>query len=205
MTIHESDQQEYQATVSEFLPQIEPMDCLPTALKNIVDDLVERHDISGVNLSKSDLNELCDFREGLGASVDRVPERLSPEIKGYEVISDTFIEIDELDRIIESEHCSYPLVDVSQEYFKSVENYNVQPGADGITFTHVLIPYKVNEESILFYDPLENYYTRSSSIDTPPSQRSITEFYEWWSNTGMPRWTLWIERKEQQVLDTGGE
>ena len=42
MTITDADIEAYQSTVSEFMPQIEPDACYPTAIKNVLDRLADR-------------------------------------------------------------------------------------------------------------------------------------------------------------------
>ena len=53
MTITESDEETYQATVSDFQPQITADACLPTAIKNILDDVAERENIDGISMVKA--------------------------------------------------------------------------------------------------------------------------------------------------------
>lgn len=60
----------------------------------------------------------------------------------------------------------------------------------------------VNSDSVLYYDPYENFFEQSPDIDSAPSTLSKTEFFELWSGRAEERWTLWIDRSEQPTLET---
>jgi len=174
--------------------------CLPTALKNILDEFADRHDAESP-LSQSELNDICDYREGNGATSYGVPDRLDPEIEedGIETRITINTSLNDLQAIIDDRERSLPLVELDAAYFESVDGYDARAGGDGFQWNHIVIPFTVNEETVLFYDPFEQIFQRSSYIDTPPTERSKTEFYEWWS-AASSRWTMWLQRKDQQVL-----
>lgn len=200
MTITQSDRETFQTAVEDFRPQIQEDNCLPTALKNVLDHHADRHGLD-LNLSLSDINEHCDYREGMGATARGVPAQLNPEIEdhGLEVRVSIGTSLDDLDAIIEDGDRSLPIVELDDAYFDSIDGYNPRPGIDGYQWTHVVIPFKVNTDKVLFYDPYEKIFARSGRIDIPPTERSQTEFYEWWS-TPDTRWTMWIEQRDQQTL-----
>lgn len=202
MTITSEDRERFDQTTSRFQPQAEEDACLPTALKNVLDNLSERVDQPRLSLSQSRLNDICDYRQDMGASARRVPNRLNPEISstGYQVKIGTRLEWDDLQTIIEDEQSSLPIVELDSEYFNSVEGYNATAGPDGYQFNHVVIPFKVNTQKVLFYDPFEAIFTRSSNINVPPTKRDKAQFYEWWSRTEGGRWTMWIVQRDQTLL-----
>lgn len=200
MTITDSDREYFQATVEGFRPQITEDMCLPTALKNILDEFASRHGSSGP-LSLGDLNEICDYREGAASTAQQVPARLDPEIEefGIETRISIGTSFDDLQAIIEDNDRSLPIVELDSAYFDSVDGYNPRGGIDGYQWDHVVIPFAVNDESVLFYDPFEEIFQRSPRIDSPPAKRSKTEFYEWWT-AASSRWAMWLQRRDQQVL-----
>lgn len=202
MTISESEREYYQSTVSTFQRQPTPDACLPTALKNVLDRLAEEHEEPELSIALSDLNSICDYRDGMGSASYGLSERLDPEIvsAGYETQISIGTGWDQLNAIIQSEKSSLPLVELSPEYFESVDGYNVQPGRDGLNLSHIVIPFAVNDESVLFFDPMEAFFRPNDTNATPSTERAKAQFYEWWS-APRKRWTLWFKQTEQQPLD----
>lgn len=200
MTITDADRETFWDTVEEFQPQITEDMCLPTALKNVLDDFAQRHGRESP-LSLSELNEICDYREGGAATARDVPPKLDPEIEEYGIETRIMLNtsFDDLKAIIEGDDRSLPIVELDEAYFDSVEEYNPRRGVDGYQWDHVVIPFAVNDETVLFYDPFEEIFQRSSRVDSPPAERSRTEFYEWWT-AASSRWTMWLESRDQQTL-----
>jgi hypothetical protein len=200
VTITDADRETFQTTVEEFRPQITEDMCLPTALKNVLDEFADRHS-SDSPLSLSDINDICDYRAG-GASTSRnVPAKLDPEIEDYGIETKIMFNatFEDLEAIIDDNDRSLPIVELDSVYFESVDGYDPRGGVDGYQWDHVVIPFTVNDETVLFYDPFEEIFQRSTRIDTPPTQRSKTQFYEWWT-AASSRWTMWLQRSDQQVL-----
>lgn len=200
MTITDADRETFQSTVKDFRPQITEDMCLPTALKNVLDEFAGRHGSDGP-LSLSDLNEICDYREGSASTAQGVPAKLDPEIEEYGI--ETRISIgtsfNDLQAIIDDNDRSLPIIELDSAYFDSVNGYDPRGGIDGYQWDHVIVPFKVNDETVLFYDPFEEIFQRSTRIDSVPSERSKTQFYEWWT-AASSRWTMWLQRRDQQVL-----
>lgn len=200
MTISDADREQFQSTAVDFRPQITEDMCLPTALKNILDEFADRHNAESP-LSLSDLNDICDYREGAASTAQNVPALLDPEIEDYGI--ETRISIgtsfDDLQAIIDDNDRSLPIVELDSAYFESVEGYDPRRGVDGYQWDHVVIPFAVNDETVLFYDPFEEIFQRSTRIDSPPTERSKSQFYEWWT-AASSRWTMWLQRSDQQVL-----
>lgn len=201
MTITETDEETYQATVSEFQPQITADGCYPTAIKNILDELAEREGHDEMSLSLSDVNDLCNYREGLYTEEEIIPEALTREVSeyGYQAVEASGAEMDyeRLQQIIDDENSSLPIVELDPSYFDEVENYRVQGEPES---THTVIVFKVNDNKVLYYDPYENFFERSSRIDEAPYTWDKTSFYELWSGDREERWTFWLEKKDQSLL-----
>lgn len=200
MTITDADRETFQSTVKDFQPQITEDMCLPTALKNVLDEFAERHD-SDSPLSLSEINDICDYRAGGASTSHGVPARLDPEIEEYGIETRIIYNatFEDLKAIIKDDDRSLPIVELDSAYFESVDGYDPRGGIDGYQWNHVVIPFTVNEETVLFYDPFEGIFQRSSRIESPPTERSKIQFYEWWT-TASSRWTMWLQRRDQQVL-----
>lgn len=200
MTITEAERQTFDDTVEEFNPQITEDMCLPTALKNVLDELFDRHGADH-GLSQSDLNDICDYREGHGATSHNIPAKLNPEIEDYGIETRISMgtSLDDIQAIIEDNERSLPIVELDPAYFESVDGYDARPGTNGYQWNHIVIPFAVNDETVLFYDPFEEIFQRSTNVDKAPTERSKARFYEWWS-AASSRWALWLEREDQQVL-----
>lgn len=201
MTITESDEEAYQSTVTDFQPQITPDGCYPTAIKNILDELADRKDIPDLSLSQSDINDLCNYREGLYTEEAIIPDALTREVSdyGYQAVeaSGTEMDYDRLQQIIDDENASLPIVELAPRYFEEVENYRVQGVPEA---SHTVIVFKVNSNRVLYYDPYENFFEQSSRIDEAPYTWPKTDFYELWSGDYDERWTFWIEQRDQSLL-----
>lgn len=201
MTITESDKEAYQSTVTDFQPQITADSCYPTAIKNILDEMADRKGISDLSLSQSDINDLCNYREGLYTEEAIIPDALTREVSdyGYQAVeaSGTEMDYDRLQRIIDDDNASLPVVELAPRYFEDVENYRVQGEPEA---SHTVIVFKVNSDRVLYYDPYENFFERSSRIDEAPYKWPKTDFYELWSGEFEERWTFWIEKRDQSLL-----
>ena len=201
MTITESDKETYQSTVSEFQPQITADGCYPTAIKNVLDELAERTGHGGMSMSLSDVNSLCNYREGLYTEEQIIPDALTREVSdyGYRAVeaSGSDMDYERLQQIIDNESISLPIVELDPSYFEQVENYRVQGEAEA---THTVIVFKINDDKVLYYDPYENFFERSSRIDEAPYTWPKTGFYELWSGDREERWTFWLEPKDQSLL-----
>jgi len=200
VTITDTDRETFQTTVEEFRPQITEDMCLPTALKNVLDEFADRHG-SDSPLSLSDINDICDYRAGFASTSRNVPAKLDPEIEDYGIETKIMFNatFEDLEAIIDGNDRSLPIVELDSAYFESVDGYDPRRGVDGYQWNHVVIPFTVNDETVLFYDPFEEIFQRSTRIDSPPTQRSKTQFYEWWT-AASSRWTMWLQRSDQQVL-----
>jgi hypothetical protein len=205
MTITDSDIEKYQSTVGDFVPQHTPDGCYPTAIKNIINELAERKGMNGMAMSLSDINDICNYEEGMYTQEEIVPEALSRELSefGYEATKATAPEMDyaELQEIIDNEDTSLPIVELDPRYFEQVEDYKVQGRQEA---SHVVIVFKVNDDRVLYYDPYEKFFEKSSRVSESPREWDKTGFYELWSGRHSERWTFWVGQAEQSLLKEFG-
>lgn len=211
MTITQSEEENFQAEIGDFHAQHFEDQCYPAAVKNIVDRLADRKGKNGMSMSLSDVNEVCGYKRGLQCEEDLIPERLTNELTdyGYETVVETApeMDLDKLDSIIEDDSTSLPIVELDPAYFdevaERVDGYHPQPAVER-ELAHVVIPYKVNSEEILYYDPYETYHKKQPGVDDAPYRWPLMNFVELWSGDYEERWTLWLARRGYELTDIDG-
>lgn len=203
MTISDADWRRYENTTEDFQPQTLPDQCLPIALKNVLDEMADRLDYPGLSFSISDLEDICNYQEGMGSSAEEVPHVLGAEIEeiGFTVKTQINMSLGDLDEKIEKGTCSYPLVELDPDYFDTIENWSPTGSRHGRSFPHIVIPFKINTEKVLYYDPFGAIMMRSGAVSTPKRTLDQSDFFTFWSGRAHPRWTMWIEQLEQQTLE----
>jgi hypothetical protein len=143
-----------------------------------------------MSMSLSNINDLCNYREGMYTEEEIIPDALSHELgdHGYQAVEESAPEMDfdALQQIINDESASLPIIELDPEYFDEVENYRVQGRREA---SHTVIVFKINSDSVLYYDPYEKFFEKSSGIDQAPYEWSKTGFYELWSGEYEERWT----------------
>lgn len=208
MTITNSDEETFQAEVSGFHAQHFEDQCYPAAVKNIVDRLADRKNLDDMSMSLSEVNEICGYKRGLQCEEDLIPPRLTNAITdyGYETLVETAPEMDrnELESIIVDDNTSLPIVELDPEYFEIVPDiidaYDAQPSPER-ELAHVVIPFKINSDEVLFYDPYENYHEKKPGVEDAPYRCPLLDFYELWSGDYEERWTLWLGRRGYELTD----
>lgn len=203
MTITESDERTFQTVITSYHVQPEEDACLPTSLKNVLDSVADGRNEPRITTSLSDLMDLCGYRKGFGCEERVIASRLSAEVStfGLTTREETNLDFDDLTAILENEHASRPIVEVSPEYFETVDEYRVQWDRENHPYSHTVIVFKVNDEEVLFHDPFETYFKRSSRVDEVPYSMSRTQFFELWRGDYEPGWTMWIEEEDQRTFD----
>lgn len=211
MTITQTEEENFQSEIGNFHAQHFEDQCYPAAVKNIVDRLADRKDKNGMSMSLSEVNEVCGYKRGLQCEEDLIPERLTNELTdyGYETVVKQApdMNLDKLDNIIEDDSTSLPIVELDPAYFdevaERVDGYHPQPAVER-ELAHVVIPYKVNSEEILYYDPYETYHEKQPGVDDAPYRWPLMNFVELWSGDYEERWTLWLARRGYELTDIGG-
>ncbi|MDZ7731609.1 MAG: hypothetical protein U5K37_12905 [Natrialbaceae archaeon] len=179
MTITSQDRAFFSETAAEFHTQYELDHCLPTAVKNVLNELADRIDEPKLQTNMSDLNDHLDYREGAAAASDRLGARLDPllEEHGYETRTMTGTSIEELAGIIDDQSASLPCCDLDPEYFATVDRgYAVESGVDRYgRWPHTVIPFAVNDSSVLYFDPfLEFFADDSESLEMELDQDTLS-------------------------------
>lgn len=203
MTITSEHISSFEIIADEFHPQHEPDDCYPTAIWNIAMALADTQDfMSEFDYSKSDFNDRIGYKAGSGSPSDRIADRFDPVFNefGYEVSWGTE-NYQSVDNIISDSDLSYPICDFHQDYLTSDfvpdSLYTVDPGRDGIEYTHVVIPLYINKDEVLFYDPLMHYFNDIEVLTESEAIRMDQElFWEFWSKPPK-RWTMWLEPQDR--------
>lgn len=202
MTISENQMETYQATVADFSRQAEENTCLPVVLVNILDELAERHSVPSIRIEKEEILEMVDYDPLLGSVSDYLPERIDPLLNefNYEIVEERALTMEDLEDIIIEDNASYPLVEFDSRYFDWVDGYDADGGMYGQTQPHTVVPFGFNEETVLIFDPFEDFYLPPSGGGTPPKKVPQPLFYEWWKGESTPGWTLWVQEREQHKL-----
>lgn len=208
MTITSTEEDSFQAEISDFHAQHFEDQCYPAAVKNIVDRLAGRKNLDGMSMSLSGVNDICGYKRGLQCEEDLIPPRLTNAVTdyGYETVVKTAPEmnLEELESVIRDEDTSLPIVELDPRYFERVsdisDGYDAQPSPER-ELAHVVIPFKINSEEVLYYDPYENYHEKKPGVKDAPYRWPLMDFYELWSGDYEERWTLWLGRRGYELTD----
>lgn len=211
MTITSSEEKTFQAEISGFHAQHFEDQCYPAAVKNIVDRLAERIDLPDMSMNLSHVNDICGYQRGMQCEEDLIPPRLTNAVSpyGYEAVVKKAPEMDleRLISVIDAEDTSLPIVELDPEYFElvsdEVDGYHSQPSPER-ELSHVVIPFKVNSEEVLYYDPYEKYHEKKPGVEDSPYRWPLAGFYELWSGDYEERWTLWLGRRGVELSDITG-
>lgn len=204
MTILQEDIDQFEATTEGFKYQPGPQDCLPVCVKNILDELADRHGQAKLRYSESDIKQMSEYDPDWGSTARLLVPNLSTELQGigYTVKDHTNMEFAELQNIIQSSTASYPTVSVSSEYFDFIKNWDPRGSRRGKNRTHMLIPFKINSEEILFFDPYGQMQLRSGAVSAQKLRLDREDFFRLWdTEKAFPRYALWIDKQDQSTLD----
>lgn len=155
----------------------------------------------------SDISDALGYAENRASASDRLATRLDPllEQAGYEISAMTGVKYDQLQTIINSEDRSLPVCEFHEQYFEDIsqhtDEYTPEPGIDGFgRWPHVVIPFKFNSDTVLYFDPYIQFFHDLDTLDESGAMSVPGQsFHEWWSRPEK-RWALWVEPMEQQTL-----
>lgn len=202
MTITESDENAFQSKITKFQGQHEEDACYPTAIKNALDSYEEITGRPSANLSLSDIKEICRYKRGFGCKEELVQANLNAELNRHrlEVQEEAGFNYEDLKEILENEAASMPIVELDPKYWEWVDGYSPQADSAQVPYSHTVLVFKVNSEEVLFHDPFETFFKRSSRVEEVPYRMNRIEFYELWQGDYDPGWTLWFEESGQQTF-----
>lgn len=161
-----------------------------------------------MSMSLSEVNEICGYKRGLQCEEDLIPPRLTNAVSeyGYETVVKTApaMDLDELELVIKDDDTSLPIVELDPRYFEEVsevvDGYDAQPSPER-ELAHVVIPFKINSEEVLYYDPYEKYHEKKPGVDDAPYRWPLMSFYNLWSGDYEERWTMWLGRRGYELTD----
>ena len=179
--------------IEDFIPQTQPDMCYSAGLLNIVNELGARPDHTPIHYSLRQMNNICGYRVGQHCQDNMVPHWLSADLEphGYRFVQEPGNEADLefLTGVVNDPRKSFPLVNVSPNYFDHVGVRN----RGAYKWDHILVIMGVNHEVVYFYDPYQTFYRRSTRVEEDPRYIPIPIFLELWEAAFDIRWMCWIE------------
>jgi len=208
------NQQHTQTVFSRFTRLESELDCLLLAVKNMLADYREFHPEFPINpgedadddedqekAAKDELKTLAGHRSRFGGNFSQLEARLNGRLDetSFEAHTATQMDLDGLDEILNTETASLPLVELDPKYFGKIDEYDVQAGQFGASETPILIPIQVEDDIVIYWDPLADYYDNGTADPVEMTLRETT-FLRLWSRAERTRWTLWIDGQEQKKM-----
>lgn len=191
-----------QAQFSEFTRPESELDSLQQALENMLVAYREQESRFDYDPDGDELKTLCDHRMRFDGNFDQLEARLNTKLDDtpYTAAVDTRLSIKELDDLLASDTTSLPLTELHPDYYDEVrDEYDVQPGEYGVVETPMVIPVMVEEDMVIYWDPLYDFFEADDDGSTELTM-SDTVFFELWSLGERTRWTIWIDRTAQDTL-----
>ena len=193
MTLAELPTEALDELMDDFIPQTRPDMCYSAGLVNIVNELGARPDHTPMRYSLSQMNSICGYRDGKHCQDNMVPRWISEELepKGYRFMQEQGkdADLDFLTGIVVDPRKSFPLVNVSPDYFDHVGIRH----RGAYQWDHVLVVMGVNHEVIYYYDTYETFYSRAPWVGETPRYIAIPIFLELWEDAFERRWLCWVE------------
>lgn len=191
-----------QAEFAEFAGMETELDGLLRAVDNMLAAYRRQESRFDLDPDEDELKSLCGYRTRFDGNFDQLETRLTNKLDGtpYTAHVETRLSIEELDQILEADSTSLPLAELHPDYYEEVaDHYEVQPGEHGKVEMPIVIPVMVEEDMIIYWDPLYDYYVGGSDSST---ERTMSEslFFELWSRASRTRWTIWIDRTAQDTF-----
>jgi len=193
MTLAELPTEELDGMMEDFIPQTQPDMCYSTGLVNVINEFGAREDHAPMKYSLGQMNKICGYREGRHCQDNMVPRWVSEELQpyGYKLMQEQGKDADRvfLTTVVEDPRRSFPLVNVSPDYFDHVGIRH----RGAYQWDHVIVIMGINHEVVYFYDPYKTFYCRAPSVMKIPKHMPIPVFLELWEGAYERRWMCWIE------------
>lgn len=206
--------QHTQTVFSRFTRLESEFDCLLLAVKNMLADYREFHPDFPINPGEDadededqdeavrrGLKTLCGHRSRFGGNFSQLEARLNGKLDetSFDAHTATQLDLEDLDEILSTDSAYLPLVELDPVYFEKIDAYDVQAGQFGASETPILIPIQVEDDLVIYWDPLADYYDNKND-DPVEMTLSETTFLRLWSRAERARWTLWIDGQEQKKM-----
>lgn len=170
------------------------------AVESILGEYYHREPGFPLNPEAEDVPQLCGYRSEYGGNFSELEDRIGNKLvdTAYSPHSDYTVTMEELSEIVNETNYSLPLVELHPDYFDTAE-YMVQPGQFMENEIPFVVPVGVEEDQVLYWDPLADFYFGEEE-DTRERTLSDTTFLNLWSDASKMNWTFWIARGEQSTL-----
>jgi hypothetical protein len=188
-----------------FQPQQLDNQCLPAALKAMVDEYRNRDTASpGVpNLSLGHLGVMCGFKFTRGVTLDNriLAKEMNRDLQAGRVMAKTTlgdVEIDSLIRTVNDDRRSFPVVTLAPSYFTWSE-IPYRTAGPNQTLHHSVLVLGIDENETTFYDPMLRYLKpKSQPLDLVLRMPRFT-FRKYWDGSGDLKDVLWLEPSEEAL------
>lgn len=152
-------------------------------------------------VKRRQLKTLCGHRSRFGGNFSQLEARLNGKLQdtSFNAYTATQLDLEDLNDILETDTASLPLVELTPEYFDKIDEYEVQPGSYEANENPILIPIHVEDDIVIYWDPLADYYDDTTTRPVEMNLRETT-FLRLWSRGTRARWTLWIDGHDQRTL-----
>lgn len=184
-----------------FKPQHEPLQCLPTCIMNIHNELFKRKG-KDEKISLSDSSELCGFIKHLGSNEHFLVEKINERIKkyNYQAREEYYIkdEMEFLEKVLVDQRLSFPIVTLSGKYWSEISSTR---GPSERKLAHSVIVLGLDQENVIYYEPAENFISSFNSENNNPRKLIKPRFQELWEDYEEPTWLFWYEPRKTRILE----
>jgi len=181
-----------------FAYQPEEVMCYTVNIYNTLNEYLGRYRKRHPSLKK--INDTCGYKKGLGIIREELVPRLLNEelLKDYGVMmaveegEDTNIK--RLREVVEDKDTSYPMVNVSENFFK--ETYDIEQRGYG-GWDHVITILAINHEEICFFDPYYGILKKRGVKER--ALIPLDKFKNLWRQAYNMGWMAWFTRKNKSL------
>ena len=192
----------HQASFSDFRSPESALDNLLLAVRNMLAQYRKTETRFDLDPDEKQLKNMCGHRLEFGSNYSQLHSRFNSQLRDtpYEAQVDSRLKTDDLEEILTTDTASLPIVEVHPDYYSTVEDeYSVQAGQFQERTNPILLPVGIEEDFIIYWDPFYDYFNDAQNESTEMTLRE-TLFFEYWSRTDRTRWSVWIDRGDQDTL-----
>jgi hypothetical protein len=156
-----------------------------------------RFDDPDLNLPLQRVNEICGYRNNVGARMIVVIPNLRKALGAFACSAEEKVGTshNRLRSVLVDKGCSYPIVGLSHEYLRNERDYRSQNDSD-----HTVIVFRSTGEITVVYDPFESIVPmpsrKNQNLGRGVVALKTSDFITYWKGASVSTaWSLWI-RKE---------